>query len=53
MGFSWTIMLTQVKLDKDKSLDKILRVYKQQDTPMHYNWSKKEISCSVGVGENW
>ena len=37
MGFSRTIIMTQVKLDKDQSLDKILRVYKQQDTPMHYN----------------
>ena len=37
MGFSRTIIMTQVKLDKNQSLDKILRVYKQQDTPEHYN----------------
>ena len=34
--FSRTIIMTQVILD-DQSLDKILRVYKQQDTPKHYN----------------
>ena len=35
MGFSRTIIMTQVKLDKNQSLDKILHVYKQQDTPKH------------------